>query len=220
MGKHRITPSLVGGLMALMAFLMALTIGTVAGQHSERKAMVVTEANAIATAFLRAGFLEEPDQTSARELLKEYTEVRLSAAENPDLFDAVIKRSEEIQGQLWPIVEDNVQQGSESATMALFADSINEVFTVHTLRITAAQRRLPRMYGMLLTMATLLSFLMIGVASSADNRRASTAIVLYALAFMAVLLIVIDLDRPQDGVVNVSQKAMTDVLRRITAAGY
>ena len=104
--------------------------------------------------------------------------------------------------------------------MALLADGINEVVNVHIQRITAAERRLPRMYGMLLMTATLLSFLLIGVASSADNRRASTAVVLYALAFMAVLLIVIDLDRPQEGVVTVSQQAMIDLLRRMTAAGY
>lgn len=220
MGKHRVTPSLVGGLMALMAFLMALTIGTVVNQHSGRKGMVVTEANAIATAFLRAGFLEEPDQTTARELLREYTEVRLAAVENPELLEEVITRSEEIQGQLWLIAEENVQQGKESATMALLADAVNEVINVHIQRITAAERRLPRLYGILLMTATVLSFLLIGVASSADKRRASTAVVLYALAFMAVFLIVADLDRPQEGFVTVSQQAMTDVLRRMTATGY
>ena len=84
MGKNRVTNSLVGGLMGLMAFVMALTIGTVVNQHSGRKAMVVTEANTIRTAFLRAGFLEELDRISTRKLLQEYVEVRLKGAENPE----------------------------------------------------------------------------------------------------------------------------------------
>jgi len=217
MGKNRVTNSLVGGLMGLMAFVMALTIGTVVNQHSGRKAMVVTEANTIRTAFLRAGFLEEPDRISTRELLQEYAEVRLVGAENPEQLENAITRSVEIHSQLWPIVEENVLQGKESDTMALFVDAINEMINVHTLRVTAHQRRLPSRYGAMLITATFLSFLMIDIASSADKRRAYTPIILYALGFMAVFLIVVDLDRPLEGSVTVSQQAMKDLLQWITA---
>ena len=73
---------------------------------------------------------------------------------------------------------------------------------------------------MLLMTATFLSFLMIGIASSADKRRPYTPIILYALAFMAVFLIVVDLDRPLEGSVTVSQHAMADLLRWMAASGY
>jgi hypothetical protein len=217
MEKNRVTNSLVGGLMALMAFVMALTIGTVINQHSGRKTMVVTEVNVIRTAFLRAGFLDEPDRISTRELLQEYAEVRLRGAENPEQLEYAITRSEEIHDQLWPIVEENVLQGKESDTMALFVDAINEMINIHTLRVTAHHRRLPSTYGVLLMMATFVSFLMIGIASSADKRRAYTPIILYALAFMAVFLIVVDLDRPVEGSVTVSQQAMRDLVQWIMA---
>ena len=220
MGKNRVTNSLVGGLMALMAFVMALTIGTVVNQHSGRRAMVVTEANAIRTAFLQAVVLEEPDRISTRELLQEYAEVRLVGAENPEQLENAITRSEEIHSQLWPIVEENVLQGKESDTMALLVEAINEVINVHILRVTAHERRLPSRYGTMLMMATFMSFLLIGIASSADKRRAYTPIFLYALAFMAVFLIVVDLDRPLEGSVTVSQQAMKDLLRWMKAFGH
>ncbi len=220
MGKNRVTSSLVGGLMALMAFLMAMTIGTVVSQHVARRDLVVTEANAVGTAFLRAGYLEEPAQSSARELLKEYVEVRLAPSDNPELLELSVLRSEEIQSALWLDVEEHVLGGEESPTMALYVESINAVFDVHLSRITAAQRRLPTRYGQLLITAMFFSFLLVGIASSADKRRAYTPVVLYALAFMAVFLIIIDLDRPQEGHVVVSQQAMETVLRRIIAAGY
>lgn len=220
MGKNRVTSSLVGGLMALMAFLMAMTIGTVVSQHIARRDMVVTEANAVGTAFLRAGYLEEPAQSSARELLKEYVEVRLAPTENPELLELSVLRSEEIQHALWTDVKELVLAGEESATMALYVESINEVFDVHLSRITAAERRLPNRYWQLLMTAMFFSFLLIGIASSADKRRAYTPVVLYAFAFMAVFLIVIDLDRPQEGYITVSQQAMDTLLRRIAGAGY
>jgi hypothetical protein len=214
--KTSMTGAVVGGLLGLMAFLLAFSIGIVINQHNGRKAMVVEEANAVGTAYLRAGFLGEPDRTSARDLLREYVEVRLAAADDQTLFESAMARSEEIHGQLWSIVEDNVSKGQESATMALFVDSINEVIDVHSLRLAAVELRLPRLLGIVLYAATVLSFLLVGIASSADGKRDLLAILLFALALVAVLMILVDLDRPQQGILTVSQTALSDLLRQMT----
>jgi hypothetical protein len=210
------TGAVVGGMLGLMAFLMAFSIGIVINQHNGRKAMVVTEANAVGTAYLRAGFLDEPDRTSTRDLLREYVEVRLAAVADPTLLESVVTRSEEIHGELWSIVEDNVSMGQDSDVMALFVDSINEVIDVHSLRLAAVYLRLPRVLGIVMLTATVLSFLLVGVASSSDGKRDPFAILLFALAFVAVLIIIVDLDRPQQGLLTVSQTALTDLLRQMT----
>jgi hypothetical protein len=170
-GEIRMTGTMVGGMLGLMAFLMAFSIGIVINQHGGRKEMVVTEANAVGTAYLRAGFLSEPDLTSARNLLREYVEVRLAAAADPTQLESVILRSEEIQGELWSIVEANVRQGNESDVMVSFVESINEVIDVHSLRLAAVNLRLPRLLGIVLYAAIMLSFLLVGVASSSDGKR-------------------------------------------------
>ena len=79
-GESKMTGAVVGGMLGLMAFLLAFTIGIVIDQQGNRKAMVVQEANAIGTAWLRAGFLEESDLSVVRPLLQEYTEIRIEAA--------------------------------------------------------------------------------------------------------------------------------------------
>jgi hypothetical protein len=208
--------AVVGGMLGLMAFLMAFSIGIVITQQNGRKAMVVTEANAVGTAYLRAGFLGEPDLTTSRSLLQEYVEIRLAAAADPAQLESVVTRSEEIHGELWSIVEDNVRQGQESDIMALFVESVNEVIDVHTLRLAAVDLRLPRLLGIVLYAATVLSFLLVGVANSADGKRDFAAILLFALAFVAVLIIIVDLDRPQEGLLTVSQTALTDLLQQMT----
>jgi hypothetical protein len=215
-GKTPMTGAVVGGMLGLMAFLLAFCIGIVINQHNGRKSMVVTEANAVGTAYLRAGFLGEPDRASSRDLLREYVEVRLAAAADPALLEPTMRRSEEIHGELWSLVEDNVRQGQESAVMALFVDSINEVIDVHSLRLAAVDLRLPRLLGVVLYAATLLSFLLVGVASSADGKRDPLATLLFALAFVAVFMIIVDLDRPQQGLLTVSQTALSDLLRQMT----
>jgi hypothetical protein len=215
-GKTPMTGAVVGGMLGLMAFLLAFTIGIVINQQNGRKEMVVTEANAVGTAYLRASFLGEPDRTSTRDLLREYVELRLAVAEDLGLFDSGLKRSEEIHSELWSIVEGNVSQGQESAIMAQFVDSINEVIDVHSLRLAAFELRLPRLLGIVLYAATILSFLLVGVASSADGKRDPLAILLFSLAFVTVLMIVVDLDRPQQGLLTVSQSALSDLLRQMT----
>ena len=104
--KPAMAGAVVGGMLGLMAFLLAFCIGIVINQHNGRKAMVVTEANAVGTAYLRAGFLNESDQSLTRDLLKEYVEIRLATASDPSLFESTLTRSEEIHVQLWSIIEE------------------------------------------------------------------------------------------------------------------
>lgn len=217
----RMTATVAGGMLGLMAFLMAFSIGIVINQHNSRKEMVVNEANAIGTAWLRAGFLEEADAAAARELLREYAQIRLDAATNRDdaLLQSVLTRSEEIHTELWAIVEETVRRGNNSDTMAILAESVNEVIDVHTLRWTAVNLRLPQLLGFMLYLSTVLSFLLIGVAGSADRKRDMLAMALFTFAYVAVLIIIVDLNRPQGGIINVSQTAMTDLLRTITPPG-
>ena len=215
--KPAIAGAVVGGMLGLMAFLLAFCIGIVINQHNGRKAMVVTEANAVGTAYLRAGFINESDQALTRDLLKEYVDIRLAAASDPSLIDSTLKRSEEIHTQLWSIVEANASDEGNPELIALFVESINEVIDDHTLRLAAIEQRLPRQLGIVLYAATLLSFLLVGVASSADGERNLMAILLFALAFVAVFMIIVDLDRPQQGLLTVSQTALSDLLKQMTS---
>lgn len=214
-GDSRMTSSVVGGMLGLVAFLMAFSIGITISNHSERKNMVITEANAIGVAWLRAGFLDKTDSVSLRKLLREYTEIRIAAANQEIELPAVLSRSEQIHQEMWIIIERSVREGNDSDIMTSLVDAVNDVIKTHSIRITSAHKRLPSILGLVLIMSTILSFLLVGVASSADRKRDTPAIFLFAIVFTAVLMIMVDLDRPQEGTLTVSQAAMTDVLRQI-----
>ena len=66
------TGVLVGSILALLAFLLAVTMGVAADRFDARRALVLAEANAIGTTYLRAGYLPEPASGQARELLRQY----------------------------------------------------------------------------------------------------------------------------------------------------
>jgi hypothetical protein len=215
-GDSKMTGAVVGGMLGLMAFMMAFTIGIVINQQGDRKAMVVEEANAIGTAWLRTGLTEEPDLSAAQPLLREYTEIRIAVADDLSLYGAMKMRSEEIHHELWAIMVENVRLGYESDIMGLTVSSINDVIDVHSSRLFVANLRLPRILGFLLLLATVLSFVLVGIASSGDRKRDTAAMFIFALVFAAVLIVIVDLDRPQEGLLTVPQTAMTDLLRQIT----
>ena len=56
---------LVGSILALLAFLLAVTMGMAADRFDARRALVLAEANAIGTTYLRAGYLPEPASSQA-----------------------------------------------------------------------------------------------------------------------------------------------------------
>src|SRR5258708_6891234 len=59
--KLEVSGAIVGTAMGLLAFALAFTFNMAASRYDARKALVVEEANAIGTSWLRAGFLEEPE---------------------------------------------------------------------------------------------------------------------------------------------------------------
>src|SRR6186713_53623 len=75
------TGVLVGSILALLAFLLAITMGMASDRFDTRRGLVLEEANAIGTTYLRAGYLPEPASTQIRELLREYAPLRVATAD-------------------------------------------------------------------------------------------------------------------------------------------
>lgn len=215
--KGSMITAVVGSLLGLLAFLLAVSVGISLDQFSTRRQLVTTEANAIGTSYLRAGFLDDPEKTVARTLLREYVDWRLAALE-PEKLDDAIRRSEEIHNLLWSSIEQQARENPDSVMLGLYVDAVNEVIDLHSLRVVAGSSlRIPPLVWWVFYGTVVLSFFLVGIASSADGKRNLIGILLFALALAAVLLLLVDLDRAQAGLLNVGQKAMLDLQRQLIA---
>ncbi len=213
------TGGVTAGLLGLLAFILAITIGIAGNQHQARIELVATEANAIGTAFLRTDFLEEPDRTALRDLLRNYVDVRLSAFDEGTTVQDVAARSDELHTQMWSITMVNANEHPEWETRALLVDAVNEVIDVHGLRIFFAQARLAPLLWIVFYLAAGLSFFILGVANSAVGRRNLITVILFALVIAAVLAVIMDLDRAQQGLMNVVQGPLLDLQRQLGPPG-
>ena len=209
------TPMIVGSGLALMAFLLAITMGMASERFDTRRALILAEANAIGTTYLRAGYLAQPASGDIRALLREYVPLRIAPRGLADVEEK-IARSVEVHGRLWSIAEQLARAAPESVVLGLFIESLNEVIDLHDERVMAGvYGRVPVTILVLLLFGSLLTLSMVGFNAGLNRRRSPlTAAALIAL-LGAVITLVIDLDRPRDGFLEVSQEPLIELQEQI-----
>lgn len=208
----------MGGLLGLLGLLLAFTFGMAGARHDDRRMLVIEEANAIGTAWLRTDLIPEPMRTQAREALRAYTQLRVEAATRGDrqAAEKIVARAEQLQGPLW-----NAAVGAAAAlpspSTALFVSSVNEVIDMHGRRVARGLRNpIPPIILATLYAVSLLVVLALGFSRGLAGDRNAVATTLLAVILAVVLNLILDLDRPAGGALRVSQQSMEDVLRSMT----
>ena len=208
---------IVGSILALLAFLLAVTMSMASDRFDTRRGIVLDEANSIGTTYLRAGYLPEPASSQIRQLLREYVPLRIvvTDAKAADLA-ADIARSTEILTQVWAISEEVAKTTDQGDLVSLYLDSLNETIDLNETRVTAGlYARVPETILLLLIVGSVLGIGMVGYSAGLTERRSLISAVVLAIALGAVIMILVDLDRPREGFIQVSQQPLIDLQRQI-----
>lgn len=201
---------MVGATLGLLAFMLAFTFGLAGSRFEDRRQVLLSEANAIGTTYLRAAMLPEPMRTEARNVLREYVDVRLEAVQPGKLDQALIK-SEALHNRLWSLAVTAVEK-DRSAITALFVESLNEVIDLHAKRVMAGLRsRVPGVIWIVLYVLAILAMVIMGYHSGLAHSRRSLAVIALVVGFSSVIFLIADLDRPGQGALRVSQQSMIDL---------
>lgn len=204
---------MVAAELALLGFMLAFVFGVAATRFDERRRLVIDESNAIGTTFLRSGMLPSPHRETVRNILREYIDVRIESSRNPDIVDAV-RRSEELQNRLWAEATALAAKEPNSHPIALFIQTTNDVIDLHSKRVNAfLWSRLPITVWAVLALIAVLSFAALGYQSSLSGKPRSPAVVAMALAFAAVFWMVVDLERPYEGLLRVTPQPLIELRR-------
>jgi hypothetical protein len=210
--------AMVGATLALLGFLLAFTFGLAANLFQAKRQVMLDEANAIGTTYLRADFLPEPARIAVRDLLREYVDVRLAAAETGDVAPAM-KRSEEIQNLLWAQASASMVENPDSIAYGLFIETLNDVIDLHAARVMIAVRsRIPGTIWIALYSIAFFAFGTMGYHGGLGAANRSFALLAVAVIFAAVIWLVRDLDTAQEGTLRVSQQSMIDLRNSMNPA--
>lgn len=202
---------LIGSLLALMAFLLAVTMGMAADRYDARRGLVVAEANAIGDAYLKADYLPQAEADEMRELLRHYLPLRV-ASDDVATVRANVEASMGLHTQMWAITAAVARSGHNPDLMSSFGDSVTQLVSLNQTRVVSGlYARVPETILLLLLGGSVLSLAMTGYGAGLSGRRSVLTAAVLVIALGAVLALVIDLDRPQDGLLRVSQQALLDV---------
>ncbi len=164
---------------------------------------------------MRAGLLPDGRGARIRKLLGEYVDARLEAARTGDI-EQVLSRSDALHRELWNDAEAVGKQHPDSIVVGLFIQSLNETIDLHAKRILVSlQNRIPDVLWLTLYLITILTMAGVGYFGGLTNSTRTLASIGLALTFAAVMSLVADLDGPREGLLKVSQRAMTDLQNMI-----
>jgi hypothetical protein len=202
---------MVGSTLGLLAFMLAFTFGLAGSRFEDRRQILLSEANAIGTTYLRAALIPEPMRTESRNLLREYVNVRLEGVQQPGKLEQSLSKSEQLHNQLWTVAVAAAEK-ERSPMTSIYVQSLNEVIDLHATRLMAGLRsRVPAVIWIVLYLLGFLGMVLMGYQSGLANSRRSIAAVALILGFSLVLYLIADLDRPGKGVLQVSQQSMIDL---------
>ena len=211
----------LGSVLGLLALILAFTFGMAEDRYGARKALVLEEANAVGTAWLRADLLHEPHRSECKRLLHEYVDVRLEAVRSGDVeqLAAAAQHSAEIHQRLWAHVTEAAHDKRDSVMIGLMVASLNDVIDLHSKRISAALRnRIPEAIWSTLYWVACVCTGLLGFLGGTQNQRSLLVGLALMVTFSFVMVLIMDLDRPQQHAFTVNQAALEDLAAQMTVA--
>jgi hypothetical protein len=204
----------VSAVLGLLALLMGFTFALAIDRFETRRVLVLHDANAIGTAYLRSQLLREPHRSRMSGLLVAYTDnMILLAKAQQGQTRALLAKDDRLLTDLWSATAaafDSIRGLDFSST---FVSSVNTVIDLDASRRAARLARVPtEVFGVLLiylvVTAALLGYVLLGWRT-----RIAGAV---PLALLSVsFLLVIDIDRPTTGNIQETQGPMEQLQKSL-----
>ncbi len=194
-----------GAVFALMGLLVAFTFSGAATRFDARRQLIVEEANAIGTAWLRLDLLPAASQPELRELFRRYLDQRLEVYEKmPDMKAARVELAKvnALQGEIWQRATVACKESANPVTMHLIP-ALNEMFDIAATRTAATQIHPPTIIFAMVGVLALMSSLLAGYAMAGGQTRSWIHVTGFALIMAATVYVILDLEFPRVGFIRV-----------------
>jgi len=213
--------TLEGAAIGLLALMVGFTFAMSLSRFEARRDAILAEANAIGTTALRARLLPEPHRKEVLELLRDYVKVRLELTQRPTTpadLAAAIEKSNVLQEELWQQAEAMLAIDKGVVPTGLFIQTLNEMIDDQAKRLAALRNRVPNVVQLALFAVAIIASGFAGYATGVNKRRSRFPVYVMGLLVGGVILLILDLDRPGAGFIEVSQQPMIDTASSI--AGF
>lgn len=216
--------SVVSSMLLLLALVLGFTFSLALQRFDHRSEGVVDESNAIGTAYLRAYLLPASVQGDVLQLLRKYVDLRVQVTavslDREDERKALLEKAAAVQDVLWRYARQAAEENPNPVTSGLFIQSLNDMIDSFGRRNASLDRHVPEpvsyvLFGVFVTVCIIIGF----SAGVAGHRP---FVVNYVMVAVIVLLmfIIIDLDRPRRGIIQVDKTSLLELQAAIAAGTF
>jgi len=214
--------AVLASMLGLLALLLAFTFSAALQRYEDRSQTVVAEANAIGTTYLRARLLPREMRDDVQVLLRQYLDVRVQEgrvdATEPTLHESLLNQGKLMEARLWNHAVRAAELDKNVVTSGLFIQSLNELIDTSATRDAALNRQVPEIVLVLMFATIVLTTATLGYASGIAGHRVTLAAFVLVMLIALVVYLIIDLDRPRRGAIQVSHESMLNLQQAIGAA--
>jgi hypothetical protein len=200
------TGAVDGAVFALLGLLVAFTFSGAASRFDDRRHLVIEEANAVGTAWLRIDTLPENARPGLRDLFRRYLDARIEAYRKlPDIraARAELARSAALQGDIWNYAVSATREASGTPPAMLLLPALNEMFDITTTRTAATQIHPPTLIFLMLGAVSLMAALLAGHGMAGASSRSWVHMLVFALVISATVYVIVDMEYPRLGIIRV-----------------
>jgi hypothetical protein len=192
-------------VLSLLGLLIAFTFSGAYGRYEQRRELIVEEANAIGTAYLRLRLLPADQQPALRETFREYAKSRFDTWRlliDPAAARAEIDKSSKLQEEIWSAAIEATEGETTGDARKLLLPALNEMIDITTIRLIAVQSHPPSVIFLVLGLLALASAWIVGFGMAKSDALSYSHAIGFAAAVALALLLIIDIEYPRYGLVT------------------
>lgn len=189
---------IVSSVLGLLAILLGFTFSLSISRYEERRELVISQANAIETTYLRAQLLGAPHRERLGHLLTSYSDnlIELTSGE-PSREPKIIAEDTAILTEMWAATAAAVDSVRTIPLSLALMESVNKLIDLDESRRVLRIIRIPTAVFVVLLIYHIGAAGVLGYVLAAGPGRFAGAFVLILMSL--ALLLIIDLDRPASG---------------------
>jgi hypothetical protein len=196
-----------GAIFALLGLLIAFTFSGAAARFDHRRSLIVEEANAIGTAYLRVDMVAPDLQPALRDAFRRYLTARLDVYRKlPDMtaVEAALAEVNRLQKDIWgQAVVASRAPGSHPNVTMLLLPALNAMIDITTTRTMAARMHPPVIIFAMLVALALAAALLAGHGMSKAKSRSWIHVLALAAAMAVALYVILEIEYPRLGLIRV-----------------
>jgi hypothetical protein len=212
--------ALTGIVYALLGLMIAFTFSTATTRFDDHRELILKEANAIGTSYLRIDLLPAEFQPGLRTLYRDYTQNRIATYQSIGVdihrAKALHDLGLEMQQKIWRTTVAATLASQSTSTQTLVINALNDMIDVANERLAALRKLPPNIIFIMLFVLSAIASALAGYKLAEKPKLPRVQVIVFALALAGTMYVVNDLGHPRVGLFTIEA---TDKLLEETLEG-